>query len=150
MSSLTKGKAGDLVVALKRGGKKAYHRRLATEGNIMGYSDYWTVLEECKLTGVEEPPPFVNGLPGCRGQTLYPGDVIEMEWHANDKHVFISYRPLTKATTSAIRYDGDDWKGGELRTWGRIDGSEWPEDVQGEVVILHILHQQLRKARAGK
>ena len=116
----------------------------------MGYSDYWTVLEECKLTGVGEPAPFVNGLPGCGGQTLYPGDVIEVEWHAGDAHVFISYRPLTKATTSAIRYDGDDWKGGEPRTWGRLDGSEWTEDVPGEAMILHVLHQQLSKAREGK
>ena len=117
----------------------------------MGYSDYWTVLEECKLTGVGEPAPFVNGLPGCGGQTLYSGDVIEMDWHASDKHVFISYRPLLPhTTTSAIRYDGNDWKGGEPRTWGRLDGSAWPEDVLGEVMILHVLHQQLNKAREGK
>lgn len=150
MNNLIKGKAGDLVAALKRGGKEAYCRRLATEGNPMGYSDYWTVMEECKLTGISKPAPFVNGLVGYFGQILHPGDVIEMEWHAGDPYLFVSYRPVIKATTSFVRYDGDDWKDGQPpRTWGRLDGSEWPEDVQGEVMILHVLRQQLSKARGA-
>lgn len=95
---------------------------------LVGYSDYWTVLQPIKLlaTPARKQATLLSDDGGCLeeriGTVLERGTCFQVQWCSEQSVVFgtengtyLLYvndnRDCEDATGPILRYDGDDWNG---------------------------------------